>query len=147
MRPEPRLIPFEAAHALAIDNRDLETHGIEFARAKEAGGPAWTALLPDGAILCCGGFVIPWPGMGIVWLSASKEIAHYGLWLTKVVRFLVREQMGRYHLHRLEAVILKDEPRNSRWIEAMGFRSEGGVAHQYTSDRRDCLRYELVRNP
>lgn len=144
MRPRPTLIPFKAEHALEIDNRDLEKHGIEFARTKEEGGPAWTVMVED-RILACAGFVAPWEGMGIVWVSCSKEIDQYAIWFTRICRRLLREQMDQWNVHRMEAVVLADSERNIRWAEAMGFTCEGGIAHKYTSDQRDCLRYELVR--
>lgn len=39
-----------------------------------------------------------------------------------------------------------DNERNIKWMEALGFKSEGGVAHAYTTDKVDALRYEMVRS-
>ncbi len=126
-------------------NRDNPVfEGLRFAIGKEQGGPAYTAMI-DGKVLGCAGVVIPWPGMGIAWVTFDKSIERYGLWATRTIRRMFNDIIKGLHLYRVEAVVLTDNIRNQRWIEMLGFTKENGTARAYTPDGRDVLRYELIR--
>lgn len=150
---EPKLIPFRAEHLLYFQNRDTpEPEEIRLAIEKERGGPAYTAIVvrpgsPQAGetILGCAGVVIVWSGMGSAWMTLSEAAALYRVWMTRTVRRCLADIMRAYDLHRLEAVIRADNERNRRWIEALGFRPEGGIARAYTPDRKDVVRYELIQ--
>lgn len=142
----PILVPFKAPHLVALQPRDeVGPDGWAQARQKETMGPAFT-LLDGDRILGCAGVVIAWPGVGLGWVVLTEEIRPYGLWLTRHVRCILRDIMRAYRLHRVEAAILCGNERNLRWAEAFGFRPEGGIARAYTSDRRDAVRYQLMRD-
>lgn len=142
---EPRIIPFRAEHLVAFQNRDTPVREeLMLAIQKERGGPAYTGVAGE-VILGCAGVIILWSGVGAAWMVLSDTAALYRIWLTRTVRRAMADVMRAYGLHRLEALVIADSERNQKWIEALGFRPEGGTAHAYTQDRQDAVRYELVR--
>ena len=142
--PEPRLIPFKAEHLFAFTNRDGATSlGWKAAASKEEGGPAFTAIAGE-SMLGCAGVVIPWPGMGIAWVSMGAAALRYPLWVTRTVRRVLQDITRAHRLHRLEACVLAGSAVNRQWIEAIGFTRENGRARSYTADRQDAVRYEWV---
>lgn len=141
----PRLIPFRAEHLLAFSNRDTPVQEeIALSIKKERGGPAYTGIAGE-MILGCAGVVIMWQGVGAVWMSLSDTVGLYKIWFHRICRRALADIMRAYDLHRIEAVVRSDNERNRKWIEALGFKPEGGTAHAYTQDRQDAVRYELVR--
>lgn len=141
----PILIPFHVEHLRSLVNRDTgQADPWTLAAEKASGGPAVTALL-DGRVLGCAGIVLPWPGIGLCWMVLSDAIGPHGIWMTKMVRSFLDDMIRVYTLHRLEAVVLVENERNRRWIERLGFTQENGGARAYTTDRRDIIRYEWVK--
>ena len=141
----PLLRPFRAEDLLTFANRD-GWHGqtVRLAIEKERGLVAFTAEA-DGQILGCAGIVSPWPGVGICWMELAEGMARHRLWMTRITRRVLEDTVRAHGLHRLEAVVLADNERNQRWIEAFGFEQEGGKARAYTADRRDVIRFQRVR--
>jgi len=136
----PRLIPFKAEHLLDFVDRDLVMLcDIELGVARERGGPAFTGMIDD-TVLGCAGVTLLWPGVGIAWMVLSKEIDHFGIWMTKMVRAALSDVMRSCNLRRVEAVVLADDARNLRWIRTLGFARENGLARAYTQDKRDVVR-------
>jgi hypothetical protein len=141
----PRLIPYKAEHAMSFVDRDkwsLVTWKEAIEREKY---PAYTGMI-DESILGCAGIMIPWPGMGIAWLTMSPiAVVHFRVWMTKICRRIVDDVVRSCDLHRLEAIVLADNAVNQRWIEAMGFsREKDGLARNYLPDGRNMLRYERI---
>lgn len=138
------MIPFRAEHLIGFSNRDTAVREeIRLAIWKEQAGPAYTALAGD-TILGCAGVILLHRGVGAIWMTLSEAIAAYTIWFHRTCRRVLADVMRAYSLHRLEANALAENERNQRWLEAMGFRSEGGLAHAYTPDRKDIIRYELT---
>jgi len=143
--PKPMLVPFEAKHVMMMQNRDSAIdEPWSLALEKQLAGPAFTAIV-DGKVLGCAGLLLPWPGIGLAWMELSEEIGTHGRWLTLVTRRGLADLIRVYSLHRVEVVVLADSPRNQQWIEAIGFTRENGRARAYSSDRRDVIRYEWVK--
>ena len=141
----PTLVPFEAKHVTMMQNRDNAVdEPWSLALEKQLAGPAFTAIV-GGQVLGCAGLILPWPGIGLAWMELSDHADHYRLWLTKVTRRVLSDVVRVYRLHRVEVVVLADSPRNQRWIEALGFTQENGRARAYSTDRRDVIRYERVK--
>ena len=141
----PILIPFEAKHVMMMQNREnVMDEPWSLALEKQLAGPAFTAIC-DGQVLGCAGLILPWPGIGLAWMELSEQADQYRLWLTKVTRRVLTDLMRAHRLHRVEVVVLADSPRNQRWIEALGFTRENGRARAYSTDRRDVIRYERVK--
>ncbi len=140
-----KLVPFEAEHLLEFENRDTSMREtLRLAIDKERLGPAFTAL-KDGRVLGCGGIVLQWPGVATVWMNLSEDLPKkHGLWMTRITKRVLADAIRAFKLHRLEAIVMRDSKVNQRWIKMLGFRKEGGVATAYTSDEKDCIRYQLI---
>lgn len=140
----PVLVPFRAEHLLGFLDRDTGIRQeLRFAMEKERRGPAFTATV-DGRVIGCAGVMILWPGVGMAWVVLADEAAAYRIWLTRTVRAILSDIIRSLGLHRVEAVVLADSPRNLRWIRALGFRPENDIAQAYTHDQRDVVRFERV---
>lgn len=140
-----RLVPFKAQHMLLFSNRDNVIQDIILHEQKEHLGPAFTGFTNEGKIVGCAGIMIMWPGVGIAWCAFAEDIREHGLWMTGMVKRVMQDVIRNHNLHRLEAVVLSDNMRNVKWIEALGFtREENSVARKYTQDRKDVYRYEYV---
>lgn len=134
---KPYIVPFKAEHMLAFVDRDTDIlQEMRFATQKEQGGPAFTAML-DNKILGCAGIILLWPGVGQAWVSFGKEIEGYGVWMSRMVKAILRDSIRTFQLHRIEAVVLSDNTRNIKWIKAVGFSREDRFAYKYTQDKQD----------
>lgn len=105
---------------------------------------AYTAIV-DGKIIGCAGITPLWQGVGSAWMALSVDAEKHMFWASKLVRRFIRDITNALNLHRVEMVALVESERNQRWAKFLGFKEEGGIAHQYTSDKRDMIRYEWVR--
>jgi len=141
--PNPVLVPFRAEHLLGLVNRDTQRLDTSLLVEKTQGGPAFTGLLGE-IVLVCAGAVIPWPGVGFVWMVVNEAIHSHERWMTRMVKRILHDVIHCYGLHRIEAVVLADNARNQRWIERLGFSRENGAATHYTSDRKDIIRYQRL---
>lgn len=141
----PLLVPFKSAHAIGLINRDGRSGmNLQSLIEKELGGPAYTVMLGDRVLGCCG-MVVPWPGVGIGWAFFTQELFKYPLWATRTTRRVMMDLVRVFGIHRLEAVVLSDNPKNQGWIETLGFKRENGCARSYTPDRRSVTRYEWIK--
>jgi hypothetical protein len=128
---------------MMIDRDTLTSMEIEMAVARETKGPAYTAMLDD-KVIACSGVIVLWPGVGYAWASFTDDIYAHRIWVTRTIRSALRDIQRSLDLHRIEAVVLYDDDRNQRWLEALGFTPEGRVAQKFTSDQRPVRRYELI---
>lgn len=104
-------------------------------------GPALTARIED-RILACAGIASPGFGIGTLWACVSEEAGPHFVRLHKcMVRLL---DIPR--LRRIEASAEADFPQGCRWLELLGFKSEGRLAH-YGPNGEDHLRYARTRWP
>jgi len=140
----PTLHPFHAEDLLACQDRDTrDPQAWSLAREKERRGPAYTARVGD-TVIACAGVMVVWPGVGMAWVVLTDEAVPFRVWVTRTIRAVLRDVVRALALHRVEAVVLADSPRNLRWIRALGFRPENDIAQAYTQDRRDVVRMERV---
>ncbi len=140
-----KLVPFRAEHLLMFDNRDTSLkETLRLGVEKENRGPAYTAL-EDEKVMGCGGIILQWPGVATVWMTLSEDLPKkHGLWITRMTKRILADAIRAFNLHRVEAVVMDGNEVNHRWIRRLGFREEGGVATAYTSDKKDCVRYQLI---
>jgi RimJ/RimL family protein N-acetyltransferase len=141
----PYLVPYKAEHAMSFLDRDkwsLVTWGEATDRERY---PSYTGMV-DETILGCAGIILPWPGVGIAWLTMSPVAAvKFKIWMTRTCRRVLDDVSRSFHLHRLEAVVLDDSLVNKQWIEVLGFSVEkDGVAQRYLPDGRGVVRYERI---
>ena len=139
----PRLRPFHRDDLHGLVNRDgAQVDEARLAQQAQA-GPAFTAGL-DARPLGGAGVLPDWPGVGLCWMVLSVEMGEHGLWLTRTVKYFLRDMVRIHGLHRLEAVSVNGD--NGRWLEVLGFTSErDGVARQFLPDRSNVVRYEWVK--
>ena len=142
----PTVRLFQPDDAACLVNRDgMQVDAAQLIRQASL-GEAWTACIEDRPIAAAG-IIVLWPGVGVVWMTLTDDMAHYGIWLTRTTKAFLDEITIRHRLHRIEAVALEASPRNQRWLDALGFTSErDGVARQYLHDQRSVIRYERIRS-
>lgn len=131
-----QIIPFKAEHAYEISNNPDEV----VARAMigyEKSNMAFTAVCDEG-ILCCGGLVIPWQGMGSVWTVNGKLVKKYPITFHKLIRRWLECYQNTYGLNRIQALVDPMNYTNVRWIEALGFKREG-IMKKYYNGKDYCL--------
>lgn len=140
----PVLVPYKAAHLMSFEDRDKWTvNSWQIALGRET-GPAFTGMVDD-QIIGCAGVMLPWPGMGIAWVTVSPvAVLYHGYWMTRSCRRVLNDVVRAFNLHRLEAVALADSDTNQRWLELLGFVREDGRATAYLPDKRDVIRYERI---
>lgn len=140
----PCLVPFRAEHLLKLVSRNpFDNEMIDDGLQKERGGPAFTALLDDKP-LASAGVTLVRRGVGAAWTVFGHDFVNHKLWITRTLRAAFRDIINGCNLHRIEAQVLESQLENQKWIEVLGFESEG-IAHDYTSDRRNVVRYEWLR--
>jgi RimJ/RimL family protein N-acetyltransferase len=140
----PIVIPFVAEHLLVLAPRDLfDDTLISEAWRKEREGPAFTAWHDDKPIACAGVMILR-PGVGYAWTVLGHDFHKHRIYCTRTIRNALRDIIKGCNLHRVEANVLEDQHAYRKWIELFGFEPEG-VAHDYTSDRRNIVRYEWIR--
>jgi RimJ/RimL family protein N-acetyltransferase len=109
----------------------------------ERGGPAFTGRI-DGRIIGCGGLVLfAWPGVAEAWVMASEHAPEYALSWHKTFQFLLQRMIGEYGLYRIQAEVQADFTRGRRWIEALGFQSEGEMP-RFGPNRETFVRYAYL---
>jgi RimJ/RimL family protein N-acetyltransferase len=141
---DPVLVPFKMEHLAHFEDRDKWGRGDwRVAYNKEIMGPSFSAVC-GGRVIACAGIAIPWPGMGTCWATFGEEAAHHPVWLSRTCRRIINDTVRACGLHRIEAVSLRNNERNRRWLTMLGFRHEWGVAYMYTSDQQDVVRYERL---
>lgn len=140
----PTLVPFKAEHLLSLNNRDGRQF-IDKYLDIERSSVAYTGMV-EGKIIGCAGIIVAWDGVGMAWAAITPAAEPHMIWVSKIIRRFMRDIIRAHKLHRVEMVALADSQRNQRWAEFMGFSREGSVARQYTTDRRDMIRYEWVKN-
>jgi len=142
---EPVLVPFKAEHWMRFVQLGA-TYESEFrgAIAKEQGGPAFTAILED-QILACAGIIVHHQGMGYAWSILSSLSKGYPIWMTRTIKYMIRDVKRGLNLHRLELIVDANELMHQRWAEKLGFVLErDGRARMFLPDKGDVIRYEMV---
>ena len=147
---------FRAADALAIRLQPSQwvEAGIiaaeiapDDARMLEASGPAWTAVAPDGRILCCAGFVCTFctpEGVGVqatAWAMLAKGIGSAHLAITR----FARRQFAESPLARIEAIVRADDDGQAcRWAELVGMKM-AHVLHRWGLSSETHFLFERIR--
>lgn len=129
---------------MAFEDRDKWTvDSWQMALGREH-SPAYTGMW-NGQILGCAGVMLPWPGMGIAWVTISPLAAtKFKIWMTRTCRRVLDDVVRSFKLHRVEAIALEGSLVNQQWVEAMGFTRENGHATAYLPDKRNIIRYERI---
>ena len=130
---------------LGFIDRDARTkEDIRLSVEKEQGGPAFTGVV-GGKIIGCAGIMLLHQGVGSAWVTLSNGVLPHKIWMTRTIKRILYDVIRAHGLHRVEALVTEDQESHHQWIKALGFSPEGGRAKAMTSDKRDAIRYELVR--
>lgn len=98
-------------------------------RLFEIGGPSFTGRI-NGKIAGCGGLILfSWPGVAEAWVMATTHAATYPVTWCRTFRFMLDKLVKDYSLRRVQAQVQEDFERGRRWIELLGFHSEGVMPH------------------
>jgi len=109
----------------------------------EAGGPAFTGRIA-GRIIGCGGLVLfAWPGVAEAWVMASSFASEHALSWHKTFQFMLTRMIADYDLYRVQAEVQADFTRGRRWIESLGFQSEGEMP-RFGPNRETFVRYAYL---
>lgn len=140
-----KMIAFEPMHLSLLVPReavDME-QAIDTMIRLDGLGPAYTII--DGEeIIGCWGIVRLWGGVGEAWTVFSAAVARHPLWLHKTARRMIQDVMAGMGLDRLQVNVLAGSGRNCRWVERLGFHSEGTM-ERFGQNGEDYIRYALLR--
>lgn len=137
---------FKPEHLVNIKREDIDSQmldimgdldGRAFWYAKS--GPAVT-MLEDEVILCVGGIVWFWSGVGEAWLLVSPEGRKRKVALLKVVRAFLD---NRTEFHRIQASIMYGNARAHKTAMLLGFIPEGMMV-RYGPNKENYVRYVRV---
>jgi hypothetical protein len=137
------VIPFEPEHfqALKLQSQDLRIaphFTAEYWQALKASGPAFSGEV-GGRIVACAGIATQFTGMGTMWAAVAVDAKPSFVRLHKCALRLLQSMQ----LRRIEATAEADFGPACRWLELLGFRSEG-LMRAYGPDGRDHIRYARV---
>lgn len=98
-------------------------------------GPAATALM-QGRVVACAGVVCQDYGVGTLWAFIAHDAGQHFVRLHRCARRL----MHLAQMRRIEASAEVDFGPGCRWLELLGFQSEG-LMKQYGPDGSDHIRF------
>ena len=136
------VIPFEPDHLRRLtlqphQARTLSVNGPSFVPYLTQAGPAYTALI-DSCVLACAGIILC-DGVGTLWAYIAADAGRHFVRLHRAAQRLI----GLQPLRRLEASTEADFIPGCRWLELLGFQSEG-ILRQYGPHGEDHLRYARI---
>lgn len=120
-----------------LTGTDIDPHSLNEAYMS---GDAFT-LLYDGKILCCGGVIPIWPGLGEVWWRASVHMHEHGRKVIEVTKG--RLDMYKMKFRRVQTNVISDWKEAIRFIGAMGFHLES-VMPKYGPNGESQSRYVIL---
>lgn len=140
------VIPFRPEHVamMRLQRRQLRLLSYELEPHIETlnlAGPAVTAIA-DGDVIGCAGIVEQGFGIGTLWGFIGEDSGPYFLRLHRIGQRLMRLNP----LRRIESSTEVDFAQGCRWLELLGFQSEG-ILRQYGPDGSDHRRYSWLSSP
>lgn len=90
------------------------------------GGPCFT-LRVDGNVIACGGVVIPWAGLGELWVMTSPLMLPHRKTFHKTAKQLF-ERLKAMKLNRIQSTVSSLHPERDKcldWAVRFGFRLDG----------------------
>lgn len=134
------VIPFQIEHLRSLSLQDLQARTLscltmDYLHVLKASGPALSAEI-DGRFIACAGIAEQFGGSGTMWAVLAKDAGPYFVRLHKCAeRFL---SLSR--LRRIEATSEVTFLQGCRWLELLGFKSEG-IMRSYGPQGEDHVRY------
>jgi len=95
------------------------------------------SLFHDEKFILCGGAVIPWKGLGEVWMLVGTEpLKPHAKAMLKAGRLAAKIIHDHFGIDRLQTPVVVDQPKWIRFAEACGFKKEG-LMKAYGPDGND----------
>jgi RimJ/RimL family protein N-acetyltransferase len=140
------IVPFHERHwAELTAHRDLETltgiPGREHLKFLLTGGISCSALV-NGELIASGGVFILWPGTGEAWCMVLPKVFGHGVFFGRASRKCLDEIAAQKKLRRVQASVEEGFTRGTRFVETLGFRSEG-LMEQYFNGK-NFIRYAKI---
>lgn len=134
------VVPFSPEHLSAIrfqEHQKLAISALELPYLAQLSGfgPTLTALA-DGHVIACAGIATPGFGIGTLWAVVSQDAGPHFIRLDRAVRRF----LDIPKLRRIEASSEVNFDQGCRWLELLGFQSEG-VMVKYGPNGEDHMRY------
>jgi hypothetical protein len=122
---------FHPDHAMTMQLREADAAFVEglgtFSRAiaqNLSRHPAITIMSgPD--VVCCGGVILFWPGVGEAWMRTSPLIENFPVAVLKSTRTFLKAAFKAMHLRRLQCTVRQGYAPAIKWAEHLGFEREG----------------------
>jgi len=144
----PTVITFRSDHLLRIAPRfslGAFQEGaalLALGRLYEDRGPAYSGEV-DGKLIGACGIMVLWPGVGEAWAFFSADIVQYRRWVHRMVKETLWEIIRGLDLRRVQSEVREDSWIARKWVEKLGFKSEG-LMPLYGPDGADYVRYAIV---
>lgn len=98
------------------------------------------AIMEDGQVYAAWGLAPVWDGVAEGWMIPSKIIDSRKVSVSRAIRQQLERDIVRLKLHRVQAAVRKDFTDAHRFIQFLGFESEG-MMHKFGPDGSDYERY------
>ena len=148
--PTIEVTPFRAADAWALvpgshtaDTLSRLPNLDQAFQQYETAGPAWSCRV-DGQLIGCAGLLRMWPGVAHGWFLASIAMREYPKTVLSLMRQHLPEVLATEHLIRLQAEVQTDFHVGRRFLEHLGFVSEGDM-RRFGPGGETYTRYAWIR--
>lgn len=134
------VIPFRPEHVAAMNLQEHQRLAVsvltmDYIAQIAHAGPSITGLV-NGRVMGCCGIASPGFGIGTLWAFVAQDSGPHFIRLDRCVRRLLEIPK----LRRIEASAETDFRNGCRWLEMLGFQSEG-VMRKYGPHGEDHMRY------
>ena len=142
--PELNIYPFSKVDIETIHLRASDRIGKELfskiANHSKIHEMAWS-LVGDDNVYAIGCLLFLWRGVAqaaMIFseeLEKDKDVALSAFWKIKGI---MRREVKKFGLHRVQASVIAEYPERRRWLELMGFQVEA-FAERYGPNKEDCV--------
>lgn len=121
-----------------------------FERVKDlANHLTWTIVDLDymgniNEYICCGGFLMYWPGVMEGWMITSDKLPRFGKEVTVRVIRKIEEVEKMFSLRRLQMTVRADFEIGQNWAAKLGFKREG-ILKKFGPEGCDYIMYARVK--
>jgi hypothetical protein len=145
------IIPFSIKHVLLMSLREHEQHCmsaneeyLDNIMSMARLGDAVTVVTDAGDIVACLGAYPYWPGMIEMWAVTGELCDKYPIAFDRAALDYIETVERIYEPHRIQANVDAGYSANMKWMEHLGFESEG-LMRKFSVDGRDYVRYAKIK--
>jgi RimJ/RimL family protein N-acetyltransferase len=144
------VVPYERAHAYMVLANNINDFDMKLSSlpdweewTKEYENSIGYSLIINGEIIGSAGVFLGGYGRGDCWMIVTTRISKYKKTVFKTVKNMLNEIAKKYHLRRLQTVVLPEFEAGKRFVEGLGFECEGCLK-KYGPNGEDFLMYGRV---